>query len=185
MNLFQRYKDHSRSTLLPDGTKIYLRPLRPGDFTHAEEFFAQLSERSRYMRFMGPMPKLTADTLGSLQEAMREARAAVVVAVFEHADRTEELVGGGRIVPAGRPRVCEFALTIVDSWQGRGLGHVLMKEVIDVARRLGYRRIEGHVLTINSGMLMVAQHARMKLRVNPDDPSVITVYRTLHPYGRV
>jgi acetyltransferase len=185
MNLFQRHADHARSELLPDGTKIYLRPLRAQDFTHAEQFFAQLSERSRYMRFMGPMPKLTAETLESLQQAMRETRAAVVVAVFEHLDRTEELIGGGRIVPAGRPRVCEFALTIVDSWQGRGVGHVLMNEVIRMARRLGYRQIEGHVLTINSGMLMVAQHARMKLRVNPDDPSVITVYRSLHPFGRV
>ncbi len=185
MNLFQRHADHARSVLLPDGAKIYLRPLRAADLTHAEAFFGQLSERSRYMRFMAPMPRLTAETLESLEEAMLEARAAVVVAVFEHADRTEELVGGGRIVPAGRPRVCEFALTIVDSWHGRGLGHVLMNELVALARRLGYRRIEGHVLTINSGMLLVAQHARMKLRVNPDDPSVITVYRTLHPYGRV
>jgi acetyltransferase len=184
MNLFQRHADHQRSALLHDGTKIYLRPLRAEDFTHAEEFFAQLSDRSRYMRFMGPMPRLTPDTLTSLQVAMRETRSAVVVAVFEHADRTDELIGGGRIVPAGRPRVCEFALTIVDSWQGRGVGHVLMNELIRLARRLGYRRIEGHVLTINSGMLMVAQHARMKLKVNPDDPSVITVYRPLNPFGR-
>jgi RimJ/RimL family protein N-acetyltransferase len=185
VNLFQRHADHARSVLLPDGAKVYLRPLRATDLTHAEEFFAQLSERSRYMRFMAPMPRLTDETLETLEAAMREARAAVVVAVFEHADRSEELVGGGRIVPAGRPRVCEFALTIVDSWQGRGLGHVLINELVALARRLGYRRIEGHVLTINSGMLMVAQHARMKLRVNADDPSVITVYRTLHPFGRV
>lgn len=185
MNLFQRHADHARSVLLPDGSKIYLRPLRASDFTHAEEFFAQLSERSRYMRFMAPMPRLTAEALGSLETAMHESRSAVVVAVFEHLDRREELVGGGRIVPAGRPRVCEFALTIVDSWQGHGLGHVLMNELIRLARRLGYRRIEGHVLTINSGMLMVAQHARMKLRVNADDPTVITVYRALHPFGRV
>jgi RimJ/RimL family protein N-acetyltransferase len=185
VNLFQRHADHARSVLLPDGAKIYLRPLRATDLTHAEAFFAQLSERSRYMRFMAPMPRLNDETLETLEAAMRESRAAVVVAVFEHADRSEELVGGGRIVPAGRPRVCEFALTVVDSWQGRGLGHVLMNELIALARRLGYRRIEGHVLTINSGMLMVAQHARMKLRVNADDPAVITVYRALHPFGRV
>jgi acetyltransferase len=185
MNLFQRHADHQRSALLHDGTKIYLRPLRAQDLKQAEAFFGQLSERSRYMRFMGPMPRLTPDTVTGLRNAMSETRAAVVVAVFEHANRTEELIGGGRIVPAGRPRVCEFALTIVDSWHGRGVGHVLMNELIRLARRLGYRRIEGHVLTINSGMLMVAQHARMKLKVNPDDPSVITVYRPLNPFGRI
>lgn len=181
MNLFRRHADHAHPVLLPDGAKVYLRPLRAEDLAHAQEFFAQLSERSRYMRFMAPMPRLTDDTLAGLERAMRESRAAVVVAVFEHADRTEELVGGGRIVPAGRPRVCEFALTIVDQWQGRGLGHVLMNELVRAARRLGYRRIEGHVLTINSGMLMVAQHARMRLQVHPEDPSVITVFRALHP----
>lgn len=181
MNLVQRHRDHARRVHLPDGTLIYLRRLRDSDLAHANEFFAHLSERSRYMRFMTPMPKLTPETLASLLQAMHESQAAVVVAVLEHADGVEELLGGGRIVPTGRRGICEFALTIVDEWQGRGLGGVLMREVIRTARELGYRRIEGHVLTINAGMLAVAQHARMKLQVHPDDPSVITVYRSLLP----
>lgn len=183
MNLFQRHRDHARRVHLPDGTLIYLRRLRDSDLAHANEFFEHLSERSRYLRFMTPMPRLTPETLASLLQAMHESKSAVVVAVFEHADGREELLGGGRIVPTGRRGTCEFALTIVDEWQGRGLGGVLMREVIRNARQLGYRRIEGYVLTINSGMLAVAQHARMKLKVHPDDPSVITVYRSLLPFA--
>ncbi len=182
VNLFQRMRDHARAVMLPDGTKLYLRPLRESDLEHANEFFAQLSDRTRYMRFMAPMPKLTPETLQGLVRALHESRSAVTVAVFEHADRTEELIGGGRIVPAGRKGTCEFAITIVDRWQGRGVGSVLMHEVIRRARLLGYRRIEGYVLNINSGMLTVAQHARLKLRVDPDDPGVITVYRSLYPF---
>ena len=184
VNLYQRMRDHSRAVHLPDGTTIYLRPLRDSDLEHANEFFAALSERTRYMRFMAPMPRLTPETLAGLIRAMHESRSAVVVAVFEHADRREELIGGGRIVPAGRKGTCEFALTIVDRWQGHGVGGVLMREVIRRARLLGYRRIEGYVLNVNSGMLAVAQHARMKLRVDPDDPGVITVYRALYPFVR-
>lgn len=179
-----RFRDRPRIEHLPDGTHVHLRRLRDSDLDHANEFFAALSERTRYMRFMAPMPRLAPETLGSLIEAMHESGSCVVVALAPRADGTEELIGGGRIVATGRRAACEFALTVVDRWQGRGVGSVLMREVIRRARVLGYRRIEGHVLTMNSGMLAVAQHCRLKLRVNPDDPTVITVHRTLYPFMR-
>lgn len=76
-----------------------------------EEFFAQLSAESRYLRFMAPMPHLNADFLARLEHDLLAARAAVLVAVVDQ-DSQPCLIGGGRIVPTHRPSACEFSLTI-------------------------------------------------------------------------
>jgi acetyltransferase len=180
MNLLQKIRDHARSARLPDGRRVFLRPLREADLAHAREYFDRLSDQSKYMRFMTPTPTLTEATLGQLVATLHEARAAIVVAVIEHG-RSSDLVGGGRIVPTDRHGTCEFALSIVDNWQAHGLGTILLRELVRVARGLHYHRIEGSVLSINSKMLRVARRLKFHLHVDPQDPSVVTVSRQLLP----
>ncbi|MBS0376336.1 MAG: GNAT family N-acetyltransferase [Proteobacteria bacterium] len=180
MNLLQRLRDHARSARLADGTRVYLRPLREADLAHAQQYFDELSEETKYLRFMTPTPNLSAETLASVAGALHEARAGITVALVEH-DGEQHLIGGARVVPTERRGCCEFALSIVDAWQGRGLGQVLLREAVRLARRLRYHRIEGSVLTINTKMLKVAQRLRFHLQVDPHDPSVTTVSRALLP----
>ncbi|MBS0394863.1 MAG: GNAT family N-acetyltransferase [Proteobacteria bacterium] len=180
MNLLQRIRDHARSARLPDGTRVFLRPLREADLKHAQEYFGGLSEQSKYLRFMTPTPTLTAETLQRVVEALHADRAGITVAIVERAGE-EVLIGGARIVPMQRRATCEFALSIVDEWQGRGLGTILMREAVRLGRQLGYHRIEGTVLTINSKMLKVAQRLKFHLHVDPQDPGVTIVTRALLP----
>jgi acetyltransferase len=180
VNLFQRIRDHTRSARLPDGTRVFLRSLRAADLTHAQEYFSGFSEESKYLRFMTPTPTLTAETLKLVVEVLHEARAGITVAIVDHGQQ-EVLIGGARIVPTNRRICCEFALSIVDEWQGRGLGTILMREAVRLARTLGYHRIEGSVLTINTKMLKVAQRLKFHLHVDPQDPSVTIVSRALLP----
>lgn len=180
MNLIQRIHDHARSARLPDGTRVFLRALRAADLEHAQAYFSGFSEQSKYLRFMTPTPTLTAETLALVVAALHEARAGISVAIIDHGQQ-ELLIGGARIVPTQRRSCCEFALSIVDAWQGRGLGTILMREAVRLARQLGYHRIEGSVLTINSKMLKVAQRLKFRLRTDPEDPSVTIVSRALLP----
>jgi len=180
MNLLQRIRDHARSARLPDGTRIFLRPLRAADLQHAQEYFGGLSEESKYLRFMTPTPNLTPETLALVVDVLHAARAGITVAIVDR-DQQEVLIGGARIVPTERRGSCEFALSIVDRWQGRGLGTVLLREAVRLARQLGYHRIEGTVLSINTKMLKVAQRLRFHLHVDPQDPSVTIVSRAIQP----
>ena len=182
MNLRQRIVDHARSGRLPDGTRVYLRPLREADLGHAQEYFAALSEQSRYLRFMMPMPVLSDATLASVAATLHETGAAITVVVVEHHDtHAQELIGGVRVVPTDRNGVCEFAVSIVDSWQGRGVGTLLLREVVRLGRALGYHHVEGMVLSVNTAMLTVARRARFRVHADHRDPSVTIVSRSLHP----
>lgn len=186
MNLRQRLADRARSARLPDGTRVFLRPLRTADLSHAQEYFAALSAHSRYLRFMAATPTLTAETLAQVADTLTEVGAAITVAVVDRGHdhdhhHGEELIGGARVVPTDRRGVAEFAVSLADAWQGRGVGGVLLREVVRLGRALGYHHVEGLVLSQNSRMLSVARRARFRVQMDHRDPSVMIVSRALHP----
>lgn len=174
------YRDHARHTTLADGTRAYLRRLREQDLVLGPSFFAALSPRSRYLRRLHQSPRLPPGAIADLRQQLRDPRCRVIAVFIAHS-AGDELVGGGRIVPSDRRTGCEFSLTVVDAWHGRGLGRVLMHELTEAARRLGYRRMAGYVLPTNAGMLKLARVSRLSCRALPDDPQLLRVSRTLLP----
>jgi len=178
MTFATRIRDHARHVALADGTRVYLRRLRETDLQRSREFYAALSPRSRYLRLMQQAPRLPPSTLNALRTQLRDPRCRVLVATVARAG-SDEIIAGGRIVPAHRRQTCEFALTVIDSWQGRGVGRVILGALLAAARELGYRRTEGYVLPSNFGMLGLARRSRMHLSAMPDDPQVVRLTRTL------
>lgn len=164
---------------LDDGTPIRLRPLEAGDLEQAAQFFAGMSEQSRYMRFMTPMPRLTPAAVAMVERALWESRSFVLVALAD-VEGEERIIGGIRIVPTDRDAVCEFSVIVLDRWQGKGLGTLLLHEVEKHARRLGFHELEGVILSMNTRMLAAAQHNRYRLTRHPDDPTVVIAQRHLY-----
>src|SRR5215472_5777574 len=167
-----------RRGYLRDGTLVTLRPLHPSDRSRALSFFAELSARTRYYRFMRPVRDLDEEIVRVLFDQSRQAGSGVLVAVCGYGDASE-IVGGGRYVRTQRRSTCEFAMTVIDSWQGRGLGTMLLHALQQDARAHGHHRMIGYVLSENAGMLSIAARARMRVQRLPEDPSVCLVSRTL------
>lgn len=174
---FRRTRTLHRS--LDDGTPVRLRPLEAADLEQAAQFFAGMSEQSRYMRFMAPMPRLTPSAVDMVERTLWESRSFVLVALAD-ADGQERIIGGIRIVPTDRDAVCEFSVIVLDRWQGKGLGTLLLHEVEKHAKRLGFHELEGIIFSLNTKMLAAAQHNRYKLAHHPDDPTVVIAHRHLY-----
>lgn len=182
-----RLGDQARPVALPGGTRVYLRLAREIDLGRSDAFYAALSPRSRYLRLMQQSVGLPASTLRQLRAQLGDPRACVIVAQDTRAPGAQ-IVGGARIVPLARHAQCEFALTVIDAWQRRGVGTVLLDELIRAARHLGYRRIEGYALAANHGMVSLARRHRMRIEAMPRDPALVRLSRTLlprAPMGRV
>jgi GNAT superfamily N-acetyltransferase len=109
---------------------ITVRPLRNGDTATVEAVFASLGPESRAKRFGGAKPRLTERELAALARVDGEHH--VLVAY---------LPGDAR--PAGIARLArdgttaEIAFAVADVHQGRGVGSVLTRELVDVARAAG------------------------------------------------
>jgi acetyltransferase len=134
-----------------DGTAVVLRPIRPEDAELEREFVKNLSESSRYFRFMSSVRELTPAMLSRFTQIDYD-REMAFVAVCEEGGREVE-IGVARYVTNPDWQTCEFAIVVSDAWQGRGLGRRMLERLIEVARLRGLKSMVGHVLAGNPGML--------------------------------
>ena len=158
---------------LRDGTRVAVRPIRPEDAAPEQRFFDALSERSRYQRFMNQMAHLPPQMLARFTQLDYDRELALVAL----APDGREFIGVGRYAPNADGETAEFALTIADAWQGRGIGRALLERLCDCARAAGYRTLYGHILHANREMLELAE--RLGFTKSGSDGELISVARAL------
>jgi len=141
---------HRIAVTVRDGSRLVVRPVRPDDRALLLAGFERLGPESRYKRFLAPMPELTDDVvayLTSVDHHDHEALAAIDPA-------TGEGVGVARFVRlAERPDTAEAAVTVIDDWQGRGVGTILLGLLAERARAEGIVRFTALLLAENRDML--------------------------------
>ena len=124
-------------TRLADGSRVLVRPLRPGDRERLREGIAALSFRTRYLRFHGGGPKPTERELDLLLALDGRDRVAWG-AVEPRSDRGLGVARYARL--EAEPTMAEFALTVIDRWQRRGLARVLLDRLARSAQAAGIER---------------------------------------------
>jgi acetyltransferase len=162
---------------LADGTHVLIRPLRPEDAALEQEFVRNLSEESRYFRFMDSVQELSESMLVRFTQIDYSREMALIAVKEEHGKEIELGVTRYAINPDGES--CEFALVVADNMRGRGLGHKLMIVLMDTARSKGLKIMEGEVLNSNASMLKLMKRLDFTIETNPDDDSIKTVRKAL------
>jgi RimJ/RimL family protein N-acetyltransferase len=126
-----------RPVVLRDGSAVLIRQVRSTDAALLAEGFARLSAASRQMRFLGVKKELSAAELRYFTDVDHHDHEAL--GALDRAGGHG--VGIARYVrDADDPQAAEIAVTIVDDWQGRGLGTELLARLSDRARQEGIRR---------------------------------------------
>lgn len=145
-----RYDDsYEESVPLSDGHRVHLRLLRPSDKELLLDGFERLSSESRYARFMAPKARLTERELRYLTEVDGVDHFAMG-AVRRHLVSKDEGVGSARFVRIpGEPDTAEPAVTVVDDYQGKGLGSVLLQRLIEAAWERDIRWFRSELLAEN------------------------------------
>lgn len=141
-----------RLVTLRDGSRARIRPISPQDRGALEEGFAQLSERSRYLRFHTFTASLSAAQLRYLTEV--DQRDHVAFVAVDAGDEGRGL-GVARYVRLEDPAVAEAAITVIDEVQGRGLGTLLLAVLAQHAVGNGVSTFRNYVLGENAGMLQL------------------------------
>jgi GNAT superfamily N-acetyltransferase len=168
-----------RNLRLADGTELLVRPIRPDDKAALAAAFERLGPESRYTRFLAPMGSLSESQLKYLTEVDHHDHEALVAIEAE----TGEGVGVARFVRlADDPQAAEFAVTVVDDWQGRGIGTALLALLADRARDEGIERFRGLMLARNQPVQdLVKMFGRP--RVVDRQPGTVEVEVDLPPAG--
>jgi len=137
---------------LADGTRVLVRPIRPEDKEKLSAGLEQLSPQSRYLRFLRPVAELSDRELAYLTEIDYTSH-------FAWAAQAVDLPGQPGLGVARYvrdpldPEVAEAAVAVVDGFQGRGLGTILMTLLAGTALENGIRRFRAFVLPENRKVL--------------------------------
>lgn len=135
--------------------RVGVRPIVREDAALEAAFVRQLSDDSRYMRFMSTIDELSPRKLAELTDVDQVGHVALAATV--DGDGGPAFVGVARYIVDKTGRSCEFAIAIDDAWHGSGLAGRLMHSLIGVARSRGLATMECDVLRSNRKMLLFAR----------------------------
>lgn len=137
-----------KSVTLQDGTTVRLRPIRPEDEPELSSLYARLSPETAYQRFFAVMARLPPSWAHNFANVDYERRMAIVAVGPDN-----ELIAVARYDLDEAGHEAEIAIVVQDQWQGKGLGTMLMAELLSYAEAKGIRRFRAYVLTDNRRML--------------------------------
>jgi len=151
-----------------DGTPVTIRDISADDLALETEFVDSLSSNTGYQRLMSPR-RLSAAELRRFTD-IDPGRERALIAVTTDG-RGERQLGVARYVKTSRDQA-ELAIVLRDDWQHRGLGTVLLQELIAYARQDGLASLFGTTFSSNAGMLRLARKLGFQIAGQPGDAGV-------------
>src|SRR5436190_1051634 len=137
------------------------------------EFYARVSDESKYYRFFSPMPKLSERDVRRFTHVDYHDRVALVMLL------------GGQMIAVGRydvvePNQAEVAFLVEDQHQGRGIAQLLLEHLAQAGRERGVERFVAEVLPDNSRMIQTFRDAGYRVASGYAD-GVITLEFPIDP----
>jgi len=161
---------------LRDGASIRIRAISPDDQDRLHDHFRGLSQQSIYFRFMGFKRDLSAEDLKWLTELDFDDHVGLAATLTENG--RERFIGVGRYLRGKDPHRAELAFTVLDEYQGHGIGTILLEHLAIIAHAGGIAELEANVLAGNHQMLEVLAHSGFKISHQLDSGVVHLYYST-------
>jgi GNAT superfamily N-acetyltransferase len=152
---------------LNDGSPVLIRPLRPEDRQRETAFIKRLSEQACRFRFLGKLKEASPALLDQLMDVDQRSRMAFVALAHDNGEL--RMVGVSRYGASGDEKQCECAVTVADDWRQRGLAVLLMRRLIDIARKNGFHTMFSIDAAENEPMRELAGYLGFQRRLDPDD----------------
>jgi acetyltransferase len=159
------------------GQAISIRPMRPGDIEIETEFVRSWSPETRYNRLFSAGSYTSPERLRQITR-IDYARDMALIATVMLEDR-EVQIGVARYVRRKDDTSCEFALSVADAWQHRGIGRALMLRLMDAAAAAGIETMVGDILASNAPMLHFMRTLGFAVEMSPEGAEIRRVSRHL------
>lgn len=178
----------TNSIILGDGQELSVRPITPASKPVIAAAMTRLSPESIRRRFFAPRRELSEAELQRLT-ALDGWNQYALGACIRGQDGTLEGVGVARFARTPEDSyAAELAITVVDAFQGRGVGKALFARLVNAAAARGIRTLHAIVLPDNAAIIgLLQRHAPwsrwrrhdehlMAVIPLPAEPVVLSVY---------
>jgi acetyltransferase len=160
---------------LRDGTVVHLRPVREDDEPRLQDLFAHMTAEDIRLRFFAAMRELGHALGFQLSHIDYHRRMAIM------AEHDGDTLGIGRYAAEDDERRAEFAVAVRSDWHGRGVGYLLLTQLVVIARDAGFAELYGLVLHENQLMLDMCRELCFSVAAHHGDPSLTIVRKSLMP----
>ncbi|WP_454257521.1 bifunctional acetate--CoA ligase family protein/GNAT family N-acetyltransferase [Pseudoxanthomonas mexicana] len=169
--IFPYPKEWERTIELADGQPALVRPVRPEDDAMFREFFTHVTDDDLRLRFFQSVRHFSHEFIARLTQ-LDYARSIALVAIHP---QTHEMLGAVRLHADANYEKGEYGILVRSDLKGHGIGWKLMQIMIEYARWLGLKVIEGQVLRENRTMLAMCESLGFTVKLDPDDPTLMNV----------
>ena len=157
--------------VLPDGTRVLMRVLRPDDARYYPEFLAHVTLQDMRLRFFTAISGLSQDRISELTHLDYD-RAMAFIAIDEASDH---MLGIVRLHLDADGQGGEYAVIVRSALKGHGLGWLLMQRMIEYARLRGLKTVHGQVLAENTTMLRMCRQLGFAIADDPHSKEIKVV----------
>ncbi|WP_426418750.1 N-acetyltransferase family protein [Bradyrhizobium genosp. A] len=154
---------------LRDGSPVEIRALRSDDEADMLGAIERTSSQSLQRRFFA-MKRHFSERERTFFMQIDFSNHVALVALAREMDQ-QVIVGGGRYI-VFEPGRAEMAFVVTDAWQGRGVGSLLIRHLIDIAGHGKLRELTAEVLPENTAMLKVFKRFGFKPAARRDPQTV-------------
>jgi RimJ/RimL family protein N-acetyltransferase len=165
------YLKWQRHLVLGDGWQIFARPIRPDDEFLIRDLLGHVTKEDLRLRFFDSIKEFSHPFIAKLTQ-LDYARAMALVAIDE---ASSEMLGVVWLYSDLNGESGEYAILLRSDMKGRGLGWVLMQLMIEYAKSVGLKRIDGQILQENSVMLKMCRELGFKVATDARDRGVCDV----------
>lgn len=144
--------DYATSEYLRDGRPIEIRALRHEDEAGMLAAIEKTSPQSLQRRFFVMKRHFSEKERAFFMDVDFKNHVAIVAVADEGGNKV--IVGGGRYI-VFEPDRAEMAFVVIDTWQGHGIGSLLMRHLVEIASAAGLNELTAEVLPENAAMLRV------------------------------
>jgi RimJ/RimL family protein N-acetyltransferase len=153
---------------LRDGRPVKIRALRPDDEASMLAAIDRTGTESLKRRFFVTKRGFSDEETAFFMNIDFVNHVALVAEIDE--DGRTAIVGGGRYV-AVESGQAEIAFIVVDAYQGQGIGTMLVRHLVGLARAAGLKQLSADVLPENIAMLNVL--GKFGFQTRGMDPQVV------------
>ena len=172
------YPAELAETVTWQGGVIELRPIRPEDEAQHRAFIEQLAPQDIRLRFFSVRRTLPRSELARLTQ-IDYAREMAFIAVQSPPEGPPQTLGVVRVFIDPDNVDAEFAIIVRSDMKGRGLGHLLLRKMIDFLIGRGTQRMVGAVLHENHGMRELARSNGFVVDAAGSDADALRIVLTL------
>jgi acetyltransferase len=159
---------------MKDGTRVTIRPIRPGDEALMAKFHESLSDRSVRLRYFYTFSLASRTARERLIQICSDDYDRQIALVAERTDpgtERHEILAVGRLSKLESSNEAEVAALVADRWQQHGLGSELLRRLVQIARDERLVRVVAEMLRENAGMRTIVQRLGFRF-VASDDPAL-------------